>query len=201
MPLSRTATRMLRLMDRAVTRWHLPVIGAAKGRVIRRLIERHRSARAIEIGSLFGYSAILIAGTLPPRGRLLCVEASPYLARFVERNVEEAGLGRKVRVVTGDALRVLPLLSGRFDFVLIDAVKEDYLEYLRALEPRLRPGAVVVADNTGVFRRDVKPYLDYVRDPAGRYASREYVVGDDAMEVSILRGSDGTPKGRAVRPR
>ncbi|HXG17382.1 MAG TPA: class I SAM-dependent methyltransferase [Calidithermus sp.] len=133
MPLSRTATRMLRLMDRAVTRWHLPVIGAAKGRVIRRLIERHRPARAIEIGSLFGYSAILIAGTLPPRGRLLCVEASPYLARFVERNVEEAGLGHKVRVVTGDALRVLPLLSGRFDFALIDAVKEDYLEYLRAL--------------------------------------------------------------------
>jgi predicted O-methyltransferase YrrM len=201
MPPSRTAARMLRLMDRAVTHWHLPVIGAAKGRIIRRLIERHRPERAVEIGSLFGYSAILIAGTLGPRGRLVCVEASPYLARFVELNVVAAGLARKVRVVVGDALRVLPLLSGRFDFALIDAVKEDYREYLRALEPRLRPGAVVVADNTGLYRRDVKPYLDYVRDPAGRYASREYVVGDDAMEVSILRGSDGTPKGRAVRPR
>lgn len=186
MPLGRPAVRMLRLMDRAVTRWHLPIIGAAKGRIIRRLIERHRPERAVEIGSLFGYSAILIAGTLGPRGRLVCVEASPYLARFVELNVAAAGLARKVRVVVGDALRVLPLLSGRFDFALIDAVKEDYLEYLRQLEPRLQPGAVVVADNTGVFRRDVKPYLDYVRDPAGRYASRQYVVGDDAMEVSIL---------------
>jgi predicted O-methyltransferase YrrM len=189
MRLGRTATRMLRLMDRAVALWHLPIIGAAKGRLVRRLIERHRPRRAIEIGSLIGYSAILIAGTLGPRGRLVCVEASPFLARLVERNVEAAGLRRKVRVVAGDARRVVPLLRGRFDFALIDAVKEDYLEYLRRLEPRLRPGAVVVADNTGVFRRDVKPYLDYVRDPAGRYASREYVVGDDAMEVSILRRS------------
>ncbi|OLB41395.1 MAG: hypothetical protein AUI04_07610 [Candidatus Rokubacteria bacterium 13_2_20CM_2_64_8] len=118
---------------------------------------------------------------------MICVEANPYLARFVEYNAEEAGLKRKVKVVVGDALRAIPILSGRFDFVLIDAVKEDYLDYLRQLEPKLAAGAVVVADNTGVYRRDVKPYLDYVREPAGRYTSREYDFGDDAMEVSVLR--------------
>jgi predicted O-methyltransferase YrrM len=89
--------------------------------------------------------------------------------------------------VAGDALRAIPLLPGRFDFALIDAAKADYLDYLRQLEPKLVPGAVVVADNTGVFRREVKPYLDWVRDPAGRYTSREHAVGDDAMEVSTLR--------------
>ncbi|HEU5320049.1 MAG TPA: class I SAM-dependent methyltransferase, partial [Methylomirabilota bacterium] len=140
-----------------------------------------------EIGSLLGYSAILIAAALPPRGRLICVEVNPYLAGLVERNVDAAGLGRKVRVVVGDALRAIPLLPGRFDFVLLDAAKEDYLDYLRGLEHRLRPGAVVVADNTGVYRRQVAPYLAHVRDGAGRYASREYDFGDDAMEVSIVR--------------
>ena len=185
--ITQKAKRMLALMDRAVTLWHLPVIGRAKGRVIRRLLERHECERAVEIGSLFGYSAILIAGTMPPRGRLICVEANPYLARFVEYNAEEAGLKRKVKVVVGDALRAIPILSGRFDFVLIDAVKEDYLDYLRQLEPKLAAGAVVVADNTGIYRRDVTPYLDYVREPAGRYTSREYDFGDDAMEVSVLR--------------
>jgi predicted O-methyltransferase YrrM len=179
--------RMLALMDRATTLWHLPVIGRSKGRVLRRLLERHRPERALEIGSLFGYSAILIAGSLPPRGRLTCLEISPFMARLVKANVEEAGLGRKVKVVQGDALRAIPLLPGRFDFVLIDAAKEDYLDYLRQVEPRLVPGAVVVADNTGVYRREVQPYLAHVRDGAGRYASREYEVGDDAMEVSILR--------------
>ena len=68
---------------------------------------------------------------------------------------------------------------------VIDAVKEDYLDYLRQLEPKLKTGAVIIADNTGVFRRDVQPYLDYVRG-GGRYESREYDFGDDSMEVSLV---------------
>ncbi len=185
------ARRMLALMDRAATLWHVPNIGRAKGRVIRRLIDRHRPRRAIEIGSLLGYSAILIAGSLPPKGRLTCIESNAYLAKFVKANAEEAGLGRRVKVIVGDALRVIPFLSGRFDFVLIDATKEDYPDYLRQLEPKLAPGAVVVADNTGIYRRDVAPYLEYVRDPHGRYDSKEHVFGDDAMEVSVFRGKLG----------
>ncbi len=182
------ATRMLRLLDRATSLWHIPVIGRAKGRIIRRLLDRHRPTRAVEIGSLLGYSAILIASSLPPRGRLTCIEANPYLARFVKANAEEAGLGRKVKVIVADALRALPLLPGRYDFVLIDAAKEDYVDYLRQLEPKLSDGAVVVADNTGVYRREVAPYLEHVRGDA-RYASREYEVDDDAMEVSVFRRS------------
>ncbi len=178
---------MLAAMDRATSLWTIPNVGRAKGRLIRRLIERHRPTRAVEIGSLIGYSAILIAGALPPRGRLTCIEASDFLAWMVKANVEAAGLAKRVRVVVGDALRAIPLLPGRFDFVLIDANKEDYLDYLRQLEPKLVTGTVVVADNTGRFRRDVAPYLEYVRDPAGPWQSREHEFGDDAMEVSIRR--------------
>jgi caffeoyl-CoA O-methyltransferase len=178
---------MLRLMDRAVTEWTLPVIGREKGRVLRRLLLKHKPKRGIEVGSLFGYSAILVAGHLPRGGRLTCVEQNPYLAKFVEYNAEAAGLGSRVKVVVGDALRVLPLLRGPVDFLLIDAKKEDYLDYLRAVEPRLRKGALLVADNTGMFRRDVKPYLDHVR-AGGRYESREHDFGFDCMEVSVFRG-------------
>ncbi len=185
--MTKTAARMLRLMDRAVTEWTIPVIGREKGRVLRRLLLKHRPRRGIEVGSLFGYSAILVAGHMPPGGRLTCVEQNPYLARFVEYNTQTAGLGKRVKVVTGDALRVLPLLRGPVDFLLIDAKKEDYLDYLRAVEPRLLKGAILVADNTGMYRRDVKPYLDHVRtDP--RYQSREHDFGFDCMEVSIFRG-------------
>jgi predicted O-methyltransferase YrrM len=192
MALTKRATRMLALMDRATTLWTIPVVGRAKGRLIRRLIERHRSTRALEIGSLVGYSAILVAGAMPPRGRLTCLEANPFLAWLVKANVETAGLGRRVRVIASEALRAIPMLPGRFDFVLIDADKNDYLDYLRQLEPKLAPGAVVVADNTGLYRREVAAYLEHVRAPGGRYASREYVFGDDAMEVSIVRGAGPT---------
>jgi predicted O-methyltransferase YrrM len=183
---TKQARRMLALMDRATTVWTIPIVGRAKGRVIRRLLERHRPTRGIELGSLLGYSAILIAGSMPPRGRLTCVEANPFLAWMVRANVAEAGLARRVKVVAGDALRVIPLLPGRFDFAFVDAEKEDYLDYLRQLEPKLVPGAVVVADNTGIARREVAPYLEYVR-VGGRYDSRAYDFKDDAMEVSVLR--------------
>lgn len=185
--MTKTATRMLQTMDRAVTLWRIPVIGRAKGRVLRRLIQKRQPRRGIEVGSLFGYSAILVAGHMPRGGRLVCVEQNPYLAKFVESNVEKAGLARNVRVVVGDALRVLPLLRGPVDFLLIDAAKEDYLDYLRAVESRLTKGALIVADNTGMYRRDVKPYLDHVRE-SGHYQSREHDFGFDCMEVSIYRG-------------
>jgi predicted O-methyltransferase YrrM len=191
MALTKKAKRMLALIDRATTLWTIPVVGRAKGRLIRRLIERHRSTRGLEIGSLIGYSAILIAGAMPPRGRLTCLEANPFLAWLVKANVETAGLAKRVRVIAADALRATPMLPGRFDFVLIDADKNDYLDYLRQLEPKLSAGAVVVADNTGYYRREVAPYLEHVRS-GGRYDSREYAFGDDAMEVSIVRGAGPT---------
>jgi predicted O-methyltransferase YrrM len=180
---------MLRLMDRATTLWHFPVIGREKGRLLRRLLLRHRPRRALEIGSLFGYSAILIADHLPPGGRLFCLEVNDYLAKFVEWNVAEAGLGRRVTVVQGDARQEIKHLPGRFDFVLIDAAKEQYLDYLVALEPKLHPGSVVVADNTKAFRRAVRPYLAHVRDGGG-YRSREHDFGADAMEVSLYVGGN-----------
>jgi predicted O-methyltransferase YrrM len=185
--MTKRARRMLAAMDRVNALWRIPNIGRAKSRVIRRLIERHRPTRALEVGSLLGYSAIVIAGALRPSGRLTCLEANDYLAKFVKSNVEAAGLGGRVRVVVADALRAIPLLPGRFDFVLIDAQKEDYLDYLRQLEPKLTADAVVVADNTGIYRRDVAPYLEYVRDPHGPWQSREYEFGDDAMEVSVRK--------------
>ena len=185
--MTKNGQKMLRLMDRAVTLWHIPVIGKEKGRVLRRLLATHRCTRGLEIGSLFGYSAILIAGNMPRGGRITCIENNAYLAKFCASNAERAGLKGRVKVVVGDALRVLPFLRGAVDFLLLDAKKEEYLDYLRAVEPRLVKGALIVADNTGIYRSDVKDYLAYVR-AGGRYQSREYDFGFDCMEVSVFRG-------------
>ena len=187
MPPTKRAQKMLRLMDRAVTEWHIPVIGKEKGRVIKRLFAKHAPTRGIEVGSLFGYSAILLAGNMPRGGHLTCIENNAYLAKFCLSNAEHAGLKDRVKVVVGDALRVLPFLRGPVDFMLLDAQKEDYLDYLKAVEPRLVKGALIIADNTGIYRRDVKPYIEHVRGGAP-YTSREYDFGFDCMEVSVFKG-------------
>src|SRR5262249_33124676 len=180
---TKKARRMLALMDRATTVWTIPIVGRDKGRVIRRLLDRHRPTRGIELGSLLGYSAILIAGSMPPQGRLTCVEANPFLAWMVRANVAEAGLAQRVEVVACDAP---PLLPGPSACASTAAKKEDHPPSLRQLEPKLIPGAVVIADNTGIARREVAPYLEHVRT-SGRYDSRAYDFKDDAMEVSVFR--------------
>jgi O-methyltransferase len=109
---TKKAEQMLRLMDRATALWHIPIIGRAKARLLWRLIDRYRPENALEIGSLVGYSAIVIAGSLPPRGRLTCIEQNGFLARLVKANAEEAGLGKRVKVIVGDALRVIPCSPG-----------------------------------------------------------------------------------------
>src|ERR1700675_5016026 len=174
--MTKRAQKMLRLMDRSVVEWHIPVIGKEKGRVIKRLLAKYGPTRGIEGGSLFGCSAILIAGNMPRGGRLMCIENNPYLAKFCESNAGHSGLKGRVKVVVGDALRVLPFLRGPVDFMLLDAKKEDYLDYLKPVEPRLVKGALITADNTGVFRRDVNPYLSHGRGGAP-YTSREYDFG------------------------
>jgi len=80
-------------------------------------------------------------------------------------------------------------LKGSFDLVFLDAAKEQYLAYLKAVEKNLHKGSVVVADNVGVFASQMKDFLDYIRN-SDSYKSRtvetglEYAGGEDAMEIS-----------------
>jgi predicted O-methyltransferase YrrM len=178
---------MLRTLDRAAQFWDIPILGAERTAALTRLISEHRSRNALEIGSLLGYSAIAIAEALGPKGRLICVEANPYLAKFVTNNVARAGLSKRVQVVIQDARKPIPDIQGHLDFVFIDAAKEQYLEYLKGVEICLAAGAVVVADNVKKFRSDVTAYLDYVRKPGGNYESHTQDFEDDAMEISIFR--------------
>ena len=97
----------------------------------------------------------------------------------------------KVDIIVGDALEVIPKLSGKFDLLFVDATKEEYLSYLERAEKYLVTGAVVLADNVGIFEKQMLNYLEYVRNP-GRYRSQtiqtklEFTEDvTDAIELSI----------------
>jgi predicted O-methyltransferase YrrM len=100
------------------------------------------------------------------------------------RNVLKANIPAKVKIITGNALDVVPTLQGPFDFAFIDAEKSEYMRYLKLAEPKLRSGAVVFADNAGMFAAQMADYLDYVRR-SGKYESRYIQVADDGVEISI----------------
>jgi predicted O-methyltransferase YrrM len=105
--------------------------------------------RALEFGTLGGYSTIWLARALGPEGRLLTLEASPDYARLAAANIERAGLEGVVEVRVGPALETLPELEGEepFDLVFIDADKVHTPDYFAWSLERTRPGGLIVADN------------------------------------------------------
>lgn len=159
--------------------------------MLRILIEASRARRGIEIGVFSGYGAINMGmGFERTGGRLFSIEADPERAAEAERNIRKARLSRTVSVIRGDALQVLPALMGRFDFVFIDAVKRDYLKYLKAIEPKLKAGAVVVADNVIVYAAQMRDFLKYIQT-SPKYDTvliRASMEKGDGMTVSCLLG-------------
>lgn len=131
--------------------------------MLRILVESTRAKRGIEVGTATGYGAILMGiGFERTGGELITVDIDPKMVTTARENLEKAGLDDIVTVIEGDALKVLPELKGQFDFVYIDAVKSDYLKYFQALEPKLSPGAVIVADNVIRSAKAMPDFLEAI---------------------------------------
>jgi predicted O-methyltransferase YrrM len=127
--------------------------------------------RIVEFGTSFGISTIYWAAAVRDNGGGLVVgsELWPEKAAQARRHVAEAGLAAYVDVRPGDAQETLRDPGGPVDLVLLDGRTDYNLPILRLLEPWLRPGAVVIADNVFRFATDMAPYLAYVQDPANGY--------------------------------
>lgn len=132
--------------------------------MLRVLIQNGNLKRGIEVGVALGYGAIHMGIAFErTKGTLTSIEIDPQRAETARQNITKVGLEKTVNVVAGDALAVLPKLEGQYDFIYIDANKPDYLKYMKAIEPKLRKGAVVVADNVIVSARAMADFLEYMR--------------------------------------
>ena len=116
------------------------------------LMARMQGARTVlEVGTLGGYSTIWLARALPPGGRVVSLEFSPKHAEVARANLKRAGLGDVVQVIEGKALDTLPRLlaegRGPFDFVFVDADKQNQADYFTWAMKLTRVGSVIVLDN------------------------------------------------------
>ncbi len=168
----------------------IPSIGPVKGKILAEIVKKTRPKRILEVGALYGYSAILMAKNSPPGVEIVSVEKNPEHVRIAKENIKRANMERSIRVVEGDGRTELGKLTGSFDLVFLDAEKTQYLAYLKAVERNLHKGNVVVADNVGMFKDQMQEYLEYVRNK-GPYKSRTIETllefsdsTKDAMEIS-----------------
>lgn len=163
---------------------YMPVTPEA-GRLLYSLVRASRPTTVVEFGMSLGLSGLHLAAAIRDNGtgRVVTTEMSAAKIAAAKKNFADAGLSDVIEVLEGDALETLATLDGSVGFVLLDGWKEFYLPVIKLLEPRLSPGAIVVADNTDM--PDTQPYLDYVRDPVNGYVSVNFPVRDsDSMELS-----------------
>ncbi len=179
-----SADEVLRLIEKASEKNFLPIIGPSKGKYLVEEIRNAKPHRVLEVGTLIGYSAILMGKELDSGAEIITVEIHRDEAELAGKNIVRANIPAKVKIITGDALQVIPTLKGQFDFAFIDAEKSEYLQYLKLAEDKLCKSAVVFADNAGVFADQMGDYLDYVRN-SGLYQSRYIQVGGDGVEISV----------------
>jgi len=187
------ADAVMREIEEIGRKSFIPSIGPVKGKILAEAVRKLKPRKILEVGSLYGYSAILITKNSPANAEITTVEKNPEHARITEQNVERAQLENQIKVIQGDAIEILSKLPGPFDLVFLDAEKTQYLDYLKAVEDKLHQGSVVVADNVGVVQDQMQSYLHDVRN-TGRYRSRTVdtllefsETTKDAMEISEKR--------------
>ncbi|EMR73045.1 putative O-methyltransferase [Thaumarchaeota archaeon SCGC AB-539-E09] len=180
------AEKVLRKIEGSRRRGYLPIVGRKRGEELAHIIRKVKPQRILEVGTFVGYSTIMMGKELGEGSEIVTIEIDPDEAEMAKENIIMAELKVNVRVLTGDAIELIPTVEGEIDMVFLDADKSEYLEYLKLVEPRLHKESVVVADNAGSFTRSMEGYLEYVRD-SGRYESEYIDCGWDGLEVSVKK--------------
>src|SRR3984957_650739 len=172
-------------------------IAPEQGTLMTLLTQLTRAASALEIGTFTGYSSICIARGLADDGRLLCCDISEEWTSVARKYWQKAGLADRIELRLGPALGTLRALPAgrRIDLAFIDADKQGYPGYWEELVPRIRPGGVILVDNTflhgRIFAAAPDPDAQAIKD------FNEQVLRDDRVELVMLPVGDGLTLARA----
>ena len=179
-------------------------ISPEQGQFMSLLIKLTGARRAIEIGTFTGYSSICIASAMPEDGRLICCDTSPQWTQMAEKYWQLAGIEDKIKLYTQPAQVTLHMLiddgaENSFDFIFIDADKQNYIVYyelalrlvrkggLIAVDNTLWSGAVADPDNSEPGTRAIRRFNDMLRDD-DRVSHSLVTIGDGL--TLVLKESD-----------
>jgi caffeoyl-CoA O-methyltransferase len=121
--------------------------GHLQGKVLELLVKMHNPKVILEIGTYTGYSGICMARGLSKEGRLITLDINDEIAPMVKGFFEKSGLAAQIDYRLGNALDIIPTLSGNFDMVFIDADKANYINYYKLVIDRMNKGGIIMADN------------------------------------------------------
>jgi predicted O-methyltransferase YrrM len=169
-------------------------IGADQAALMQILVRLLGARRCIEIGTFTGYSALAVALALPPGGRIVCCDVSEEWTAIARRYWKLAGVEKKIELRLAPALRTLDELrvkgKGKFDFAFIDADKANYQAYFERCLKLLRPGGLVVIDNT-LWSGRVLSEASRDADTRAIRAFNRKLRADRRVDIALLPVGDG----------
>ena len=186
------------------TREGLPEIqvGRMDGLLLELLARASGARKAVEIGTLGGYSGVCLLRGMGPAASLHTCELSEHHAEVARKSFELAGVAQQAKVLVGPALKTLPSLDaeGPFDLCFIDADKESYPAYLEWAASHLRIGGTVLADNTFAWNQiaDV-PSGKGAEGIRALQAFNSTIAQDPRFRATILPTSEGLTMGVKLR--
>jgi caffeoyl-CoA O-methyltransferase len=167
-------------------------IGSEQGTFMT-LLTRIAGARdAVEIGTFTGYSAICLARGLAAGGKLICCDISEEWTAVARKFWRRAGVADRIELRIGPAIETLRAMPAgpSLDLAFIDADKPGYIGYWQEIVPRIRPGGVILVDNTFYGGAVTEPASGSADVEAIR-AFNDHAVADDRVELVMLPIGDG----------
>lgn len=170
-------------------------IAPEQGQFMALLVELMGATKALEIGVYTGYSALCVARALAPGGSLIACDISETWTAVARRYWREAGVGDRIDLRIAPALNTLNELLARgqeesFDFVFIDADKQNYLQYYELSLSLLRPRGLIIVDNV-LWGGSVIDPNDNDADTEAIRSFNDRLAADDRVSLSMIPVGDG----------
>lgn len=143
---SKTLKELVRISERELEYTDM-LSGPQVGMLLKMLVQISGAKRILEIGTFTGYSAIWMADALPEDGTLITLEMNERYRDISRQFFKKEEYKSKIKQKMGNALEVIPTLSGVFDLIFLDADKISYPTYFEMLKPKLKTGGLFVIDN------------------------------------------------------
>lgn len=176
-------------MEAYAAEHHVPIADREVALFIEITARATGARKALEIGMAIGYSVIHLARGMDEGGVVVTIEPNGEMIRAATDFLQRAALLQRVQIKSGKALEVMPMLSDTFDLLFIDALKEEYQQYLDLGLQRLRVGGVVIVDNLlwgGKVASD-----DDERDTVALREFNQYFVNHTQLRAQVLPVGDG----------
>ncbi len=139
--------KLITEMEEYAEEHDVPILDWHSIEFIEKLILTNKPDRVLEIGTAIAYSTIRIARCLSKNSVIHTIEKSTDNIKIALKNIEKSGLSKKIKLLQGDALSIMPQMNKKYDFIFLDADKEDYKKLFDLSMLLLRKGGIIIIDN------------------------------------------------------